>query len=294
MKKFIFFTFLLLISFLVSSIYASEFRIPPDVNVYMPIDNVTLGENGIIELTIHNPIVNDVNLNGELLLRVPSDVTVEGGNIQQGGAGLYQLEFSVKPGDSKTITLYLKFPERGTYIIDGKVLYWPGNSKNNSNEITLHKVVEVLGDHEENNAILNISLTMIITFMGLVIAIIILLYKLLRKNNTKKLEEELKQIGEKINEVHNETERQKLKREKIRILCDLIVAHIKSNNYSNAITALKDLKDLLNSFNNASHNEEIDRLISNLDVAMRKNINLNKEDMDVITKIIDNIKRKYM
>ncbi len=288
MKKCILLIFSLLV---VSSIYASEFRAPPEVNVYMPMDDVKVGESGIIELTIHNPIANDVDLNGELSLRTPSGVIVEGGDIVDCGGGKYYLKFSAKPGDGNTITLYLKFPSEGRYTIDGKISYWADDDKNNYKDIKLHKIIAVTKNKDGGGSW---NYIVVIIMMGLIATAAVIYKKRKEKDeNIAKIEDTLKNIEEKIKEVSNEIERQKLKKEKARILCDLVVSYVKNNNYSNAITTLKDLKDLLNLTGNANYNDKIDKLILSITSAMRDNIKLNKEDLEIINEIIKDIKRKY-
>jgi len=286
MRKLILFIFLLLIS----SIYASEFRVSPEVNVYMPVDELKLGENGVIELAIHNPIANDVILNGELSLRVPSNVIVEGGDINNCGGGKYYLQFSAKPGESKTITLRLKFPKEGKYTIDAKVLYWPGEDKDNYKDIKLHKVV-IVGDNS-NTPFLYVNF-LVVGSLLIIGVMVICIYFITNKKPFKELENRLKDIDNKLSMVTDELEKQKLKKDRIKILCDLVIAYIRSSSYSNAITTLKDLKDFLNLLGDSNYNEKIDKLIQNLDTVMRTNIKLNKEDIEIINEIINDIKRKY-
>ena len=202
MRKLIFFIFLLLIS----SIYASEFRVSPEVNVYMPVDELKLGENGIIELTIHNPIANDVILNGELSLRVPSNVVVEGGDINDCGGGKYYLQFSAKPGESKTITLYLKYPEEGKYTIDAKGLYWPDEDKDNYKDIKLHKVVVV--DGNGNASFSNVGF-LVVGGLLIIGVMVVYVYFITNKKSFKELENRLKDIINKLGSKLKETVKNK-------------------------------------------------------------------------------------
>ena len=132
----------------------NKFREKPTINLYLPVDTFKTNENGVIELVIKNPSVNDVTLCGELNVRVPSNVIVEGGD-GVGGAGYYSKTFTVQPGDSKEISLYIKCQNPGRYLVHAKVYYYIDKNKDNYEVITLTKPINVLSGEQniESNVV---------------------------------------------------------------------------------------------------------------------------------------------
>jgi len=128
-----------------------KFRERPTINLYLPVDTFKTNEKGVIELLIRNPSVNDLSLSGDLNVNVPSDIVVEGGD-GNGGAGYYSKAFSVKPGESKEITLNIECQNPGRYLVHAKVYYYTGKNKDNYEVITLTKPINVI-EGDTNNEV---------------------------------------------------------------------------------------------------------------------------------------------
>ena len=114
------------------------FRVGPTVSLRPLNSETNKSQDGIVELFMNNPNLNDVTLEVDMAVDVPSDIYIhsqEGG--MTGGAGTVTGHFTVPPGSSRTITLHVKGEKVGTYSVHFSGLYWPGINKNKWNPITL-------------------------------------------------------------------------------------------------------------------------------------------------------------
>jgi hypothetical protein len=121
-----------------------KFRIGPTVVLRPVKDVITKNEDGLVELYIDNPSLNDVTLSVDARISVPSGIHVYGQDFAQtGAAGTAYGTFSVPPGSARTISIDLKGDEVGTYTVHFSGLYWPGDNKDNYNPISLSHPFEV-------------------------------------------------------------------------------------------------------------------------------------------------------
>jgi hypothetical protein len=121
-----------------------KFRVGPTV-VLRPVNDVlTENEDGLVELYIDNPSINDVTLNVDARISVPSGIHVYGeGFGQAGAAGTVYGTFSVPPGTARTIYLDIKGDKVGTFTVHFSGMYWPGDDKDSYNPISLTHPFEV-------------------------------------------------------------------------------------------------------------------------------------------------------
>ena len=76
-----------------------KFRVGPTVVLRPANDVITENEDGLVELYIDNPSLNEVTLNVDARISVPSGIHVSGqGFAQAGAAGTVYGTFSVPPG----------------------------------------------------------------------------------------------------------------------------------------------------------------------------------------------------
>ncbi len=115
-----------------------NFRIGPTVNLRPVKDDISKYEDGLIELYIDNPSVNDVVMNIDVRINVPSGISVYGqGFGSAGAAGVIHGAFSIAPGKSRTIQMTIKAERTGEFLIKFSGLYWPGNNKDAFEPISL-------------------------------------------------------------------------------------------------------------------------------------------------------------
>jgi hypothetical protein len=107
-------------------------------------DVITENEDGLVELYIDNPSLNDVTLNVDARISVPSGIHVYGeGFGQAGAAGTVYGTFSMPPGSARTIYINIKGEKIGTTTVHFSGMYWPGDNKDNYNPISLTHPFEV-------------------------------------------------------------------------------------------------------------------------------------------------------
>ena len=115
-----------------------KFRVGPTVVLRPVKDVITKNEDGLVELYIDNPSLNDVTLNVDARISVPAGIHVYGqGFAQTGAAGTVYGIFSVPPGNARTIYIDIKGDKVGTSTIHFSGLYWPGDNKDDYNPISL-------------------------------------------------------------------------------------------------------------------------------------------------------------
>lgn len=115
-----------------------KFRIGPTVVLRPVNDVITKDEDGLVELYIDNPSLNDVTLNVDARISVPSGIHVYGQDFAQtGAAGTAYGTFSVPSGSARTISIDLKGDKVGSYTVHFSGLYWPGDNKDDYNPISL-------------------------------------------------------------------------------------------------------------------------------------------------------------
>ncbi len=124
-----------------------KFRVGPKVTLRPVVDVIETNQDGIVELFMNNPSLNDVTLNVDASVSVPSGIHVYGESFgQAAGAGVVAGTFSVPPGTSRTIIVVIKADKSariGSHTLSFTALYWPGDDKDNFQPITLTYPVTV-------------------------------------------------------------------------------------------------------------------------------------------------------
>jgi hypothetical protein len=124
-----------------------KFRVGPSVTLRPVTDVIETNQDGIVELFMNNPSLNDVTLNVDARVSVPSGIHVYGESFGQGaGAGVVAGTFSVPPGTSRTIILVVKADKSariGSHSLMFTGLYWPGENKDNFQPLSLTYPVTV-------------------------------------------------------------------------------------------------------------------------------------------------------
>ncbi len=124
-----------------------KFRVGPSVTLRPVTDVIETNQDGVVELFMNNPSLNDVTLNVDARISVPSGIHVYGESFGQGaGAGVVAGTFSVPSGASRTISLVIKADKSariGSHTIQMTGLYYPGDNKDNFQPISLTYSVTV-------------------------------------------------------------------------------------------------------------------------------------------------------
>ena len=122
-----------------------KFRVGPTVRLRPLNSEINKSADGLVEVFMNNPNLNDVTLEVDMAVDVPSDIYVyaaDGG--MTGGAGTVTGHFTVPPGSSRTITLHIKGEKVGTFPVHFTGMYWPGSNKDKWNPISLDSSFKVI------------------------------------------------------------------------------------------------------------------------------------------------------
>jgi len=115
-----------------------KFRVGPTVKLRPLNDVINKSSDGLIELYMDNPSLNDVTLNVDARISVPSGIHVYGqGFGEAGAAGTVYGTFDVPPGKARTIYITIKAEKTGDFYAQFSGLYWPGSNKDAYNPISL-------------------------------------------------------------------------------------------------------------------------------------------------------------
>ena len=118
-----------------------KFRVGPKVRLRPRNDVIAPNADGLIELYMSNPALNDVTLTVQVWVDIPTGIDVTGeGFAMDVAAGTANALFEVTPGTSKAIHVNIRpvesYEER-TVFIHASGYYWPGQNKDDSYPISL-------------------------------------------------------------------------------------------------------------------------------------------------------------
>jgi len=116
----------------------AKFRVGPTVTLRPVNDVINKSQDGLVELYMYNPTLNDVTLTADVQISVPSGIHVYGESFAAGGAaGTVAGTFTVPPGTTRTISINIKSEKTGTFTVHFTGLYWPGDDKDAFQQISL-------------------------------------------------------------------------------------------------------------------------------------------------------------
>jgi len=116
----------------------AKFRVGPTVTLRPVNDVINKSQDGLVELYMNNPSLNDVPLTADVQISVPSGIHVYGAGFASGGAaGTVAGTFTVPPGTVRTIHINIKGEKTGTFTVHFTGLYWPGGDKDAFQQISL-------------------------------------------------------------------------------------------------------------------------------------------------------------
>jgi hypothetical protein len=129
------------------------FRVGPTVTLRSVTDVIETNQDGIVDLFMNNPSLNDARLNVDIRISVPSGMHVYGESFSQAaGAGVAYGTFSLPPGTTRTIAVVIKADKSariGSHTISFTGLYWPGDNKDNYQPLSLTYSVNLKKPSEE-------------------------------------------------------------------------------------------------------------------------------------------------
>jgi len=125
-----------------------KFRVGPTVVLRPVVDVIEKGQEGIVELYMDNPSLNDVVLHLDAHVIVPAGLHIHSEQYAWATAAgvAYAPAFEIPPGTARTISIHVKADETariGSYTLHFSGLYYPGNNKDLYNPISLTYPLEV-------------------------------------------------------------------------------------------------------------------------------------------------------
>jgi len=122
----------------------AKFRVGPTITLRPVNDVIDKSQDGLVELYMNNPSVNDVTLTADVQISVPSGIHVYGEGFGYGGAaGTVAGKFEVPPGTVRTIHINIKSDKTGDFTVHFTGLYWPGDDKDAFQQISLTHPLKV-------------------------------------------------------------------------------------------------------------------------------------------------------
>ena len=89
----------------------------------------------------------------QLILRVPSGMSVTSSEFIKGGGGQYTATYMVQPGDIRQIEVHIMTNQPGDFTVTGDILNYFGDDKSTEERGTVDLPVKVMSSivkHEEN------------------------------------------------------------------------------------------------------------------------------------------------
>ncbi len=95
----------------------------PSIHINSQDNNITLGQNIVFNFQAINP-ENNPSMTVELVLQVPSEIGVTSTEFIKDEQGRYTASYSIEPGDSREINVYMRASEEGSFNILGDLTYY--------------------------------------------------------------------------------------------------------------------------------------------------------------------------
>jgi len=116
----------------------AKFRVAPTVTLRPVNDVIDKSQDGIVELYMSNPSLNDVTLTADVQVSLPSGIHVYGESFGYGAAaGTVAGKFTVPPGTVRTIHINIKSEKVGAFTVHFTGLYWPDDDKDAFQQVSL-------------------------------------------------------------------------------------------------------------------------------------------------------------
>ena len=119
-----------------------KFRVGPTVVLRPVVDVIEKGQDGIVELYMDNPSLNDVVLHLDAHIIIPAGIHIYSEQYAWATAAgvAYAPAFEIPPGTARTISIHIMADETariGSYTLHFSGLYYPGSNKDLYNPISL-------------------------------------------------------------------------------------------------------------------------------------------------------------
>jgi hypothetical protein len=114
-----------------------KFRTGPTVTIKPLNDHINRSSDGLIEIYIDNPSINEVPLTFDAHISVPSGIHVYGQGFGTVAAGVLYAFLVVPPGTVRTAYVNIKAENIGDFFTQFTGIYYPGDNKDAYQQISL-------------------------------------------------------------------------------------------------------------------------------------------------------------
>lgn len=131
-----------------------KFRVGPTVRIRPLSDVINKSSDGLIEIYLENPGINDVSLTAEIHITVPPGIDVYGQGFGEAqAAGVLYAQMSIPPGTVRTAYINIKAEKTGNFYGQLSGTYYPGENKDNYQPLSFtypFSVYEISPDPKES------------------------------------------------------------------------------------------------------------------------------------------------
>lgn len=115
-----------------------KFRVGPTVRIRPLNDVINKSADGLIEIYLDNPNINDLPLTVDMRISVPSGLHIYGQGFGEAvAAGVLYAKLQIPPGTVRTAYINIKADKIGNYYAQFSGLYYPGENKDIYQPISL-------------------------------------------------------------------------------------------------------------------------------------------------------------
>lgn len=115
-----------------------KFRVGPTVKIRPLNDVINKSADGMIEIYLDNPNINDIPLTVDARISVPSGIHMYGqGFVLTSAAGMAYAVLIVPPGSVRTMYINIKAEKTGNFFTQFSGTYYPGDNKDAYQPISL-------------------------------------------------------------------------------------------------------------------------------------------------------------
>ncbi len=107
--------------------------------------DVELGEDIQLRLSAVN-LINKPKMHVQVIILPPSGMSVTSSDFSKSGAGQFTADYELAPGDLRDIEVKIKSNQVGEFIVQGRIVYYFGDDRSNSEDQTLRLPIKVRDD----------------------------------------------------------------------------------------------------------------------------------------------------
>ena len=113
--------------------------------------NVVLGEDILLKLSAVN-LITKPTMHVQVIIIPPSGMSVTSSAFAKSGAGQYTTTYELEPGSGKDIEVAIRSNQIGDFNVNGRIIYYFGNDRDDSEDHTLTLPITVRAEPDAEQA----------------------------------------------------------------------------------------------------------------------------------------------